>query len=97
MIMVLQWVFGISIIVSSILSATYSFKARRSTDARLRGLYSSKMNISMGIMLIFIALIQMFMYSGSSIRVVVGALFILLGLFNLFAGIRNHAHFARIQ
>ncbi|WP_373229465.1 YtpI family protein [Cohnella sp.] len=97
MVNLLQWVFGVIIMLSSVFSALYSFRARRETNAKLRGLYTSRMNISMGIMLIFIALIQMFMFSGSSLRVVVGALFILLGLFNLFAGLRNHSHFTRLQ
>ncbi|MNN91914.1 hypothetical protein D3C81_2100970 [compost metagenome] len=47
------------------------------------------MNISMGFMLIVLALIQMFMFSGSTVRVVVGALFMVIGAFNIFAGIRN--------
>lgn len=97
MVNVLQWVFGITIMLSSVFSALYSFRARRETDARLRGLYTSRMNIGMGIMLIFIAFIQMFMFSGSTLRVIVGAIFILIGLFNLFAGLRNHSHFSKIQ
>jgi len=97
MVNAMQWVFGALIIITVFLSALYSFRSRRSTDGRLRGLYASRMNISMGLMLIFIAIIQMFMFSGSSVRVVVGALFFLLGLFNLFAGLRNHSHFSRLQ
>jgi uncharacterized membrane protein len=54
------------------------------------------MNICMGLMLIFIAALMMILFTGSSVKVVVGGLFILLGLFNLFAGLRNHSHFARL-
>lgn len=97
MVNVLLWVFGLIIMLSSISSAIYSVRSRRSTDARLRGLYAARMNMSMGIMLIFIALIQMFMFSGSSIRVVVGSLFILLGIFNLFAGLRSNSYYNRVQ
>jgi hypothetical protein len=96
MVNIIQWVFGTLILISCFLSAFYSFKARRTTDARLRGLFASRMNISMGIMLIFISLIQMFLFGGSSLRVVIGALFLLLGLFNLFAGLRNHSHYSRL-
>jgi hypothetical protein len=92
---VLLWVFAALIIVSSVSSAVFSFRARRATDVKLRGLYAARMNISMGLMLIFIALLQMFLFSGSTLRVVIGALFMLLGLFNLFAGLRNHSHFNR--
>lgn len=97
MINALQWIFGIVIILSSLSSVVFSFRSRRSRDVRLRGLYAARMNISMGIMLIFIALFQMVIFSGSSIRVVVGSVFLLLGLFNLFAGARNHGHFRRMQ
>jgi uncharacterized membrane protein HdeD (DUF308 family) len=97
MVYILQWVFGTFIIVTSVLSALYSFRARRATDRRLRGLYSSRMNMSMGFMLIFISLIQMFLFSGSTLRVVIGALFLIIGLFNLFAGMRNHSHYMRLE
>jgi len=83
------------IILSSLSSVVFSVRSRRSLDARLRGLYAARMNISMGLMLIFIALIQMFLFSGSTTRVVVGAVFLLLGLFNLFAGARNHTIYNR--
>ncbi|RKP55586.1 hypothetical protein D7Z26_06835 [Cohnella endophytica] len=93
----MQWVLGVLIVFTCCLSVVYSFKSRRSTDRRISGLNASRMNISMGLMLIFIAIIQMFMFTGSSVRVVVGALFFLLGVFNLFAGMRNHSHFSRLS
>ncbi|MFC5468880.1 YtpI family protein [Cohnella suwonensis] len=92
----LQWVVGILIVVTCCSSAFYSFRSRRSGNRRDSGLYASRMNISIGLMLIFIAVIQMFMFTGSSVRVVVGSVFMLLGLFNLFAGMRNHSHFSRL-
>jgi hypothetical protein len=55
------------------------------------------MNISMGLMLISISVIQLFLFTGSSVRVVVGAVMLLLGLFNLFAGIRNYGIYNRIK
>ncbi|MFC4304807.1 YtpI family protein [Cohnella boryungensis] len=97
MVNALQWAFGALIIVACFFSAVYSYRSRRTKDGRLRGLYASRMNISMGLMLIFIAIIQMFMFTGSSVRVAVGAVFCLLGLFNLFAGLRNHSHFTRLM
>jgi len=54
------------------------------------------MNISMGLMLIFMAMVQMLLFTGSTIRVIVGAVFIVVGLFNLFAGIRNHNSYAKM-
>jgi len=96
MVQTLQVVFGVLFAVTLVFSVVYSFRSRRSRDGRYRGLYASRMNISMGLMLIVLALIQMLLFPGSSIRVVVGAVFILLGLYNLFAGIRNHSHFAKL-
>lgn len=93
MINFLTYLLAALIVLSSISSAVFSIRYRRATDARLRGLFAARMNISMGLMLIFIALIQMFLFSGSTMRVIVGAVFLLLGLFNLFSGIRNHAFF----
>lgn len=95
MISALQWIFGVAIIAALVLSVFYSIRSRRQNDARLRGLYAARLNICMGLMLMSIALFQFSFFSGSSIRVVVGALFLLLGLFNLFAGIRNHSFFTR--
>jgi hypothetical protein len=93
----MQWILGIAIIATCFFSALYSFRARRVADVRLRGLYASKMNISMGLMLVFISLIQMLLFTGSTLRVIIGALFFILGLFNLFAGMRNHSHFTRLE
>ncbi len=95
MIQGLMYVLYAVLIVSSICSIVFSVKSRRSLDPRTRGLAQAKMNISMGSMLIVLALIQMFMFSGSLIRVVVGALFMVLGAFNIFAGIRNRGIISR--
>jgi len=95
MVQTMQWILGLLSVAACVSSAFFSVRSRRAREGKLRGLYASRMNISMGLMLIFIALIQMFLFTGSSVRVVVGSVFFLLGLFNLFAGIRNHSHFAR--
>jgi len=95
LIAVLQWSLLILVAVTSSVAAVWSWKSRRATDARLRGLYAARMNICMGPMLIFIALLYMLMFSGSTLKVIIGALLILMGLFNLYAGIRNHAVYSR--
>jgi len=94
---VLQWLIMAVITVSLVMTVFYSYKSRRNADGRLRGLYAARMNICMGVMLLFIAFIQMFLFPGSTLRVVIGAIFMLLGLFNLFAGIRNHGYFTRMK
>lgn len=85
----MQWLLVPGFVITSVLSVIFSFKSRRSTDKRTRGIFAARMNVSMGIMLLFIAAIQLFMSGESTLRIVIGAIFIVLGIFNLFAGLRN--------
>lgn len=85
----MQWLLVPGILISLVFSAIFSFKSRRSADARTRAVFSARMNISMGVMLLFIALVQLFLSGGSTLRIVIGAIFLVLGVFNLFAGFRN--------
>ncbi|NOU88012.1 hypothetical protein GC102_19890 [Paenibacillus sp. LMG 31460] len=78
------------------LSLYFSFRSRRESDPARRGLFSARMNICMGLMLVLIAITQIFFFSESSFRRIFGTVLVLLGLFNLFAGIRNHGHFDRM-
>ncbi|NOU71610.1 hypothetical protein GC098_09270 [Paenibacillus sp. LMG 31458] len=78
------------------LSLYFSFRSRCESDPARRGLFSARMNISMGLMLVLIAITQIFFFSESSFRRIFGTVLVLLGLFNLFAGIRNHGHFDRM-
>jgi len=91
---IVQWLFIAGIIASLLSSVFFSLRARRSTEPVQRGLYTARMNISMGIMLLLMAGIQMVMFAGDTVRVIVGSIFLLLGLFNLFAGLRNHRHYS---
>ncbi|PZD94250.1 hypothetical protein DNH61_17695 [Paenibacillus sambharensis] len=92
---IIQWIVIAGIILALILSVYNSWKARRSSEHKVRALYAAKMNIYMGIMLILMAVIQILMFTGDTVRVVIGSVFLLLGLFNLFAGIRNHSIFSK--
>ncbi|MGM0880053.1 MAG: YtpI family protein [Bacillota bacterium] len=85
----IQWLLAPGILISLVFSVIFSFKSRRSTDARMRGIYAARMNICMGVMLLIIALVQLFLSAESTLRIVIGALFMVLGVFNLFAGLRN--------
>ncbi|MCA0755340.1 YtpI family protein [Paenibacillus sp. N4] len=85
----MQWLFAPGIFISLVCSVVFSFKSRRSKDGRTKGIYAARMNISMGVMLMFIALVQMFLAGESTARIVIGAVFLVLGVFNLFAGLRN--------
>lgn len=81
------------IVIMLIVSAYYSIRYRRQRDPLLRGLYAARMNIGMGVMLIAIAITQLFFFTDSVIRRTFGIVCFLLGLFNLFAGLRNHKQF----
>jgi uncharacterized membrane protein YdjX (TVP38/TMEM64 family) len=69
----------------------YGFKTRRQTEPVARGLFQSKQNMAMGLMLAVLSVYPLYLMPGSIIRMLVGAAFLVIGLFNLFAGIRNYA------
>lgn len=77
------------------LTLFYSIRSRREPDAAKRGLYTARMNIFMGLMLVLIAVTQIFFFSESSFRRIFGTVLVLIGVFNVFVGIRNHGHFDR--
>lgn len=78
-----------AILITLALSVFFSWKSRRSPDMRARGMHAARTNISMGFMLVFIASVLLFLSEDSTLRIVIGGLFIALGVFNLFAGLRN--------
>jgi len=71
-----------------------SFKYRRQRDADLRGLYQARMNIGMGGALTLLALNILLLIPGTNVSFAVGIVFLLIGLYNLYAGARNHALFS---
>lgn len=90
-------VFYFAIVIACIFSVIFSFKSRRATDPTVRGLNAARMNISMGILLILAALVQFILFEPDTIRIIIGSLFLLIGLFNLFAGLRSHGYFLRMK
>jgi hypothetical protein len=94
--LILQSVIPVLILVPLILSVYYSFRSRRTEDPKQRGLYTARMNICMGLMLIVIAVSQLFFFTDSNLRRIFGVICFLLGMFNLFAGLRNHSRFNRL-
>jgi len=88
-----QYVLTVLIVASLGFSVFYSFRYRLHKDPQARGLYAARMNISMGMLLILLSLVQLFQFEMNTVRLVIGALLLLLGLFNLFAGLRNHSRF----
>lgn len=83
------------VLVSLVLSVYFSIRYRRSKEPLLRGLYAARMNIAMGTMLMSIALIQFLLFEPSFLRGAIGAVFLILGLFNVYAGSRNHTAYSK--
>jgi hypothetical protein len=90
--------FLIIVILAALCASVYfSFRYRTMKSPKGRGLNAANMNISMGIMLIAISGVQLLLFTGSTLRVIVGLVMFLLGLFNLFAGIRNRSVYVRMK
>ncbi len=85
----ISWALTALVVLFSALSVWFSFKSRRAKDLKEKAQLTSKMNICMGVMLIAISFVQLLFFEESTVRTVVGIVFLLLGLFNLFAGLRN--------
>ncbi|WP_409345295.1 YtpI family protein [Paenibacillus sp. MBLB4367] len=92
-----QFVITIVIVASLGFSVFYSFRYRMQKEPQARGLYAARMNIWMGILLISLALVQLFLFEMNTVRLVIGAVLLLIGLFNLFAGLRNQSHFRALK
>lgn len=93
MITFIKYVLFILLIASCFASAYYSIRSRRSSNPMDRGLYGAQMNILMGVMLVILSIIFMFIFKGSTPSIIVEALFLILGTFNIFAGIRNRSFY----
>lgn len=97
MLLWIQSILSILIIVTLAYSVYYSFRSRRETEPAKRGLYTARMNINMGIMLVLIAVTQLFFFTDSATRRIFGTVCLLIGLYNFFVGVRNHGHFQRLN
>ncbi|MFC4776375.1 YtpI family protein [Paenibacillus sp. GCM10023252] len=93
----ISFVLAPGMIIALLFTVIHSLRARRSQDPRARGLYSARMNVSMGTMLLFMAAIQLFLSNESTLRIVMGSLFLVLGVFNIFAGLRNLSHYRTLK
>lgn len=93
----LQFILFVSMVILLGLSVYHSFRSRREKDPKKRGIYAARMNICMGAMLIVFAITQLFFFHDSTFRRMFGIICVLLGLFNLFAGIRNHGIYDRMK
>lgn len=78
-------------------AAFYSITSRRSKDPVDRGLKRAAMNMLLGAMLITLSMMSMFLYRGSTVSVIVEAAFIVIGIFNLFSGLRSFGHYTHLK
>lgn len=86
------------IVVAGSFTIYYSFKVRTlRKDQKVNEMkfYNAKSNLNMGIMLISMAIIQLFIHPDSTTwRITVGLAFLALGGFNVYAGARNYRFYA---
>jgi hypothetical protein len=93
----LTWVHYLLFVVMTLFmlsSIFYSFRYRVQKDPKSRGLNAARMNMSMGVVLVALSVIQLVLFDLSLVRLLFGVVLLLLGLFNMFAGFRNHARFS---
>jgi hypothetical protein len=84
------------IVLASLSSVWFSFKSRRAADPKVRGLNAARMNLAMGALLLLAAITQLVLFEPDTVRIAVGSVFLLMGAFNVFAGLRNHGYFSRL-
>ncbi|MGG1877193.1 YtpI family protein [Paenibacillus cisolokensis] len=97
MLAIIRYALFIILVLSCISAALYSIRARRMPDPADRGINLAMMNICMGIMLASLSLVCMFLFSGSTTAVIVEAAFLVLGAFNLFAGLRSRDYYKKLK
>jgi hypothetical protein len=91
------YVFYAGIALTCVLSVVFSFKSRRAADPKSRGLNAARTNLSMGALLLLASLVQLILFEPDTVRIIVGTLFLLIGIFNIFAGLRNYGYFSRMN
>lgn len=95
MLSVIRYALFILLAISCIAAAWNSINSRRKSDPLDRGKLQASMNIWMGVMLVALSVIAMLMFSGSTPAVIVEAVFMVLGAFNIFAGLRSRSYYSR--
>jgi hypothetical protein len=93
MLSLLSFFLTFAILLSLIFTVFYSYRSRTHKDTYKRAVFAAKMNISMGFMLVFMAMLQIFLFDANTMRTILGIIFLLLGLFNFFSGVRSYMHY----
>ncbi|WP_339223681.1 YtpI family protein [Paenibacillus sp. FSL H8-0332] len=97
MIMFIKYLLFALLVIFMVCAAAYSISSRRSTDPLVQGTKRSIMNMLLGGMLVTLSLMSMFMFRGSTLNVVIETAFLLLGLFNVFSGLRSYSYYSRMR
>ncbi|MCE3200066.1 hypothetical protein JI735_20415 [Paenibacillus sonchi] len=95
MILFIKYVLFILMIICLIGAAVYSYTSRRAQNPLDKGAKRSIMNILLGAMLVSLSLICMFVFRGSTVNVIIEAVFLLIGAFNIFSGLRSYGFYSR--
>lgn len=94
--LIFQYLLYIAAFFAFVFAILYMMKARRADQQRSRGLYTARMNMSLGVLLVTAGSIQLFLFEETTtVRWIVGSIFVALGLINLYGGYRNHALFKK--
>jgi hypothetical protein len=91
----IQQLFFIMFIATCASVIYHTISYRRAKDPVKRGILQARNNISMGVMLILFAVAQNFYFTDSTFRRIFATICLLIGVFNLFAGIRNYISWKR--
>jgi uncharacterized membrane protein len=95
MVLFIKYLLFVLLVIFVIGAAVFSLSSRRALDPKDKGLKRSVMNVMLGAMLVTLSLISMFLFRGSTINIIVEAAFLLIGVFNIFSGIRSYSYYSR--
>ncbi len=93
----MSWLVFTLLIVQLLLTVYFSFRARRAKDMTVRMIHFARMNIMIGVTFLTLSLAQLFLSPYSWWRVAFAIVVMLIGLYNLYVGIRNHGFYVRKQ
>ncbi|MEK4155233.1 YtpI family protein [Paenibacillus odorifer] len=91
MVLFIKYLLFILLVIFVIGAAVFSISSRRALNPQDKGLKRSVMNVMLGAMLVTLSLISMFLFRGSTVNIIVEAVFLLIGAFNIFSGLRSYS------
>ena len=97
MVLIIKYVLFLLLVVCTIGAAWFSLSSRRAQDPLDQGLKRALMNILLGMMLVTLALMAMFLFPGSTVNIIVETVFLVIGAFNLFSGLRSYGYYSRLR